>query len=41
MRAQYLAPQSEEELAEAAAWAEIRDAAGADLVRRFDEHKGV
>jgi len=41
MRAQYLAPQVEEELAEGAAWAEIRDVAGADFVRRYDEHDGV
>ncbi len=41
MRAQYLTPQSEEVLAEGAAWAEIRDVAGADFVRRYDEHDGV
>ena len=40
MRAQYLAPGSEAELAEGAAWARIRDVAGADFVRRYDEHEG-
>lgn len=41
MRAQFLAPRSEEELAEQAAWATIRDTASKDFVHRYDEHEGV
>jgi Arc/MetJ-type ribon-helix-helix transcriptional regulator len=41
LRTQYLAPRSEEELTEAAGWAKIREVAGADLVRRYDEREGI
>jgi hypothetical protein len=39
MRAQFLAPRSEEELAEQAAWATIRGAVGEEFIRRYDEQK--
>jgi metal-responsive CopG/Arc/MetJ family transcriptional regulator len=39
--AQYSAPRSEEELAEAADWARIREAATVDLIRRYDEPDGT
>jgi Arc/MetJ-type ribon-helix-helix transcriptional regulator len=40
LRAQYLAPRSEEELVEAADWARIRAAAADDLMRTYDEREG-
>jgi hypothetical protein len=40
LRAQYLAPRSEEEIAEVAAWAAIREAATDDLFRRHEEAEG-
>jgi hypothetical protein len=38
---QYSGPQSEEELAEVADWARIRDAAAVDFIRRYDEPERV
>ena len=36
---QYSGPQSAEELAEAADWARIRDAASVDFIHRYDERE--
>jgi hypothetical protein len=38
MRAQFLVPRSEEELAEQGAWGRIHGAAGEEFVRRYTEH---
>ncbi len=41
MRVQFLAPRSEAELAEQAAWENIRAAAADDFVRRYDDREGA
>ena len=41
MRAQYLAPRSDEELDEQASWTHIRDTSHTDFIRRFDDHEAT
>src|SRR5438094_2985164 len=40
MRAQFLAPPSKEESSDRAAWDRIRQAAGEDFVRRYEQREG-